>query len=399
MSKFCYNCGSELNTGFVFCNKCGAKISIEKNKYSDEKISKKNNSNRVSCYKITWKALGVMLIVLILGVFGFFIISDKFENNIERNNTVEKISEVVDISDLFVEKSSEEQDDSKTQSSTNGVTVNTEDFIKMTEGIWVNSDSYYDMEYGFDFCSFRDGSYSEDVYPGCGISGEIKSIVQLEEKTFLLNVFFPDMDNVYSGSYRTISLTFFDNYYVYTENPSVKYVYMGNNLDEVIAHSDSYVSTVNTNEENNTNLGMEITIKMLLDKNFEFISFYQFGTLNTIGERNSLNLLMVNDPRIKTWKEFKDYVNNLYSYNRAYCITTSDNKYWGPYGDNGALYVYPENITRTDYSISWSTYTISINSQGSSTCDFTVTDVKSGYKTDGRAVKENGKWLLECEVY
>jgi hypothetical protein len=146
--------------------------------------------------------------------------------------------------------------------------------------------------------------------------------------------------------------------------------------------------------------GMEGTIQELLEQNFEFISYYQVGMLNYGSYDNNLKLYVVEDSRVSTWGDFKQIVYSIYSSKRAKEIIETDNKYWGPYGDSADLYVYPANFSTKSYSVTWDNYTIEINSQSSSLCKFTVTDVNSGYSTTGSAVQESsGKWLLESEVY
>lgn len=145
--------------------------------------------------------------------------------------------------------------------------------------------------------------------------------------------------------------------------------------------------------------GMEGTVQQLLDLNFDFIEFYQVGMLNYGDYVSSLNLYVVNDSRMSTWGQFKDYVKNLYAGKRATAMITTDNKYWGPDGDSGRLYIFPGNFSSSDYNITWDIYTIEITSQSSSSCSFKVVDVATGYSANGTAVYENGKWLLQSEVY
>lgn len=147
--------------------------------------------------------------------------------------------------------------------------------------------------------------------------------------------------------------------------------------------------------------GMEGIIQELLNKNFEFISFHQFGTLDTIGNRNpNTNLYLVSDSRFPTYASYVQYVQEIYSSKRVRNIIEVDLKYWGPDGDSGSLYVYPENMTIAESNtITWDIYTIELTSQDSTSCSFIATDVYSGYSVAGKIVLENGKWLLESEVY
>lgn len=145
--------------------------------------------------------------------------------------------------------------------------------------------------------------------------------------------------------------------------------------------------------------GMALVVKDLMTNNAEFLDFYTYGDLETTGKVNANNLIKVSDSRMSTWGEFKNYVNSLYASKRANVIITQENKYWGPNGDSGELYLYPDYPTGSDYDITWESFTVEITSESDSKCEFVVTDVATGHEAKGTIVKENGKWLLEKEVY
>lgn len=153
--------------------------------------------------------------------------------------------------------------------------------------------------------------------------------------------------------------------------------------------------------------GMEGTIQQLIDRNINFnLNIYHFGSLPTIGAEVGYNLKQVDPYYFSNYNEYVTYVHSIYKEERADRIIENA-KYFR--GDNGELLLNTAfGLTATEYNIDWSCYVIEIVSQTNNECEFIVTarEKKNAqnqnpkdYEITGRMILENGKWVLEAEVY
>ncbi|MGN0135254.1 hypothetical protein [Anaerotignum sp.] len=183
----------------------------------------------------------------------------------------------------------------------------------------------------------------------------------------------------------------------------------GGNASDEKEPSDTTDETEVISSENS-----EITEDTLLDLFKEniycMVNIFSINHLPYDEETQGGHICKVSDERFASFSDFEAYIRSVY------CGAEADrllNHY--PYEDSpmylnvdGELYINVDLAGAKGYYVDWSNCEITIDSADAERCEFTVkgsveepaeVPVQEDYFTNGVAVFENGKWVLEKMIY
>lgn len=167
-----------------------------------------------------------------------------------------------------------------------------------------------------------------------------------------------------------------------------------------------------TEQSESVFMAEEAVINELFEKNIDCminifsLSSLPYSDVPVLGD----NIFKVEDSRFPDYASFESYIREIY------CTAEADRLLYNfPYENgskycdiDGALCININLDGSKGYYVDWSDHTLQILSADDSVCEFTVTGyieepadvpVKEEYTVSGKALYENGRWVLEKMLY
>lgn len=186
----------------------------------------------------------------------------------------------------------------------------------------------------------------------------------------------------------------------------------GSSSSSAVQSSEAEVSSNEEQEEKQENEITQAELNELFGKNVEcMVNIFSINHLPYSGEPvEGDSIYIVSDDRFNSFSDFEEYVRSIY------CTEEADRLLYNfPYEDS-PMYVDVDGKLGVDlnyagakgYYVDWSNFEIEINSADGEKCTFTAkgvieepadVPVEEEYKSQGTAIYENGRWVLEEMMY
>ena len=181
-------------------------------------------------------------------------------------------------------------------------------------------------------------------------------------------------------------------------------VYEGNGNEVEPGTETSDTSVLTGSGKETILISDQYKIENLIASNLAFVKIYETGSMDIVESETVDNpddpgslLYLVNDER------YADYLDLDGAIRAVYCNAEADRLLLdGKYVNRrGSVYLDPLKNHITEDNVDWSTYVVEFHDIEDTTCDFTVLAVESTqqgpvqHAVSGRAVVENGRWVLE----
>lgn len=148
----------------------------------------------------------------------------------------------------------------------------------------------------------------------------------------------------------------------------------------------------------------ETDVRTLIDKNADCYFLFYVSPLEIDGGTDSDGYSKAQTSFFASYSELCDFVNTTYVQEKADELLNYPSAETPLYIErNGSLYVNSDTVKLVDYDIIWDdTYTIEFLTNSTTECTFSLTTTDfdgEEYTTQGKAINENGEWLLSDMIY
>ncbi|MBQ2944880.1 MAG: hypothetical protein IJD93_09390 [Ruminococcus sp.] len=149
---------------------------------------------------------------------------------------------------------------------------------------------------------------------------------------------------------------------------------------------------------------LELELRFLIESNLDCYFLFYVAPLNHTTQQNSDGYYGTDGSFLSTYAALEDLVYSTYAKDKAEDLMNYPSEQEPLYKDsNGNIFVKPDVITPVDYNILWEDdYTITFTDRTDKNCSFVLNTVDldgNAYETEGSAVIENNRWLLEDLIY